>query len=48
MTPKPALMSQEEYLQKRLEDQIDWYDRKSLHHQKTFQRLRYVRPRSHA
>lgn len=32
-------MNQEEYLKKRLEDQIDWYDHKSGQNQKWFKRL---------
>lgn len=35
-----ALMNPEEYIEKRLQDQIAWYDRKSLANQKTFKRLR--------
>ena len=33
-------MDKEEYLSERLEDQIKWYDSKSLENQKTFKRLR--------
>jgi hypothetical protein len=33
-------MNPEEYMEQRLQDQIDWYDRKSASSQKTFKRLR--------
>jgi len=33
-------MTPEEYIEKRVEDQIRWYDRKSLTNQKIFKRLR--------
>lgn len=33
-------MTPEEYLEKRLQDQIDWYNRKSVANQKIFKRLR--------
>lgn len=32
-------MNQEAYLKERLQDQIDWYDRKSMKNQKWFKRL---------
>ena len=32
-------MNQEAYLKERLQDQIDWYDRKSIKNQKWFKRL---------
>lgn len=35
-------MDQEEYLRDRLEDQIKWYDRKSMQNQKMFKRLQVV------
>lgn len=35
-------MSEEEYLKDRLEDQINWYDRKSIQNQKTFKRLQII------
>lgn len=35
-------MNSDEYIQERLQDQIDWYDRKSLTNQKTFKWLRKV------
>jgi len=35
-------MNQEEYLQERIDDQINWYDRKSLQSQKWFKRLQIV------
>lgn len=35
-------MNSEEYIEKRLQDQIDWYDRKSLTNQRTFKRLKIV------
>jgi hypothetical protein len=35
-------MNHEEYIEKRLQDQIDWYDKKSLTNQKTFKRLKIV------
>jgi len=35
-------MNQEEYLQERIDDQINWYDRKSLQNQKWFKRLQVV------
>jgi hypothetical protein len=33
-------MNSDEYIQDRLQDQIDWYDRKSSENQQTFKRLR--------
>ena len=33
-------MKLEKYIQERLQDQIDWYDRKSLEDQRTFKRFR--------
>lgn len=33
-------MTPDEYIEKRLQDQIDWYDNKSLDNQKKFKRLR--------
>jgi len=33
-------MKPDEYIQKRLQDQIDWYDQKSIENQLTFKRLR--------
>ncbi len=33
-------MTPDEYIEKRLQDQIDWYDNKSLGNQKKFKRLR--------
>jgi hypothetical protein len=33
-------MNSEEYIQERLQDQIDWYDRKSTENQQAFKRLR--------
>ena len=35
-------MNQEEYLKDRLEDQIDWHDKKSVANQKWFKRLQLV------
>lgn len=35
-------MTQEEYLEERLEDQISWYDKKSMWNQKIFKRLKLV------
>jgi hypothetical protein len=35
-------MEQEEYLKNRLDDQIDWYDRKSMQNQKWFKRFQVV------
>lgn len=35
-------MNSEEYMKERLEDQIGWYDRKSIASQKVFKRLRYI------
>jgi hypothetical protein len=35
-------MNQEEYLKERLQDQIDWYDRKSMQNQKCFKRLQVI------
>ena len=35
-------MNEEEYLKNRLDDQIDWYDRKSIQNQKTFKRLQVI------
>lgn len=35
-------MNKEEYLDKRLEDQIDWYSRKSQFNQRWYKRLRVV------
>jgi hypothetical protein len=35
-------MNQEEYLKERLQNQIDWYDRKSVQSQKWFKRLQVV------
>jgi hypothetical protein len=32
-------MNEEEYIGNRLEDQINWYDKKSIWHQKWFKRL---------
>lgn len=33
-------MDQDEYLESRLNNQIDWYDNKSQHHQKWYKRLK--------
>jgi Protein of unknown function (DUF4231) len=33
-------MTPDEYIEKRLQDQIDWYDKKSLDNQRKFKRLR--------
>lgn len=35
-------MNQEEYLKQRLDDQIDWYDRKSSWNQKWYKRLQVI------
>jgi hypothetical protein len=35
-------MNAEEYIEKRVQDQIDWYNRKGLSNQKTFKWLRLV------
>jgi len=35
-------MTQEEYLKQRLDDQIDWYDRKSSWNQKWYKRLQLI------
>jgi hypothetical protein len=35
-------MNEEEYLKNRLDDQINWYDRKSSQNQKTYKRLQFV------
>ena len=35
-------MDEEEYLKNRLDNQIDWYDRKSTQNQKTFKRLQVI------
>lgn len=35
-------MNQEEYLQERIDDQINWYDRKSMQNQKWFKRLQVI------
>ena len=35
-------MNEEEYLKDRLDDQINWYDRKSSQNQKTYKRLQFV------
>lgn len=35
-------MNEEEYLKNRLDDQINWYDRKSSQNQKAFKRLQFV------
>ena len=35
-------MDENEYLEKRLDDQIDWYDKKSVYSQKWFKRLQVV------
>ncbi len=37
-----APMGEAEYLEQRLDDQIDWYDRKSSSSQKAFKRLRLI------
>lgn len=33
-------MNQDEYIKERLQDQIDWYDTKSMDNQQTFKRIR--------
>lgn len=33
-------MKPDEYMEERLQDQIDWYDKKSMENQRTFKRLR--------
>lgn len=35
-------MNQEEYLEQRLDDQLDWYDRKSSWNQKWYKRLQVI------
>lgn len=35
-------MNEEEYLKDRLDNQIDWYDRKSSQNQKTYKRLQFI------
>ena len=35
-------MNEEEYLKNRLDDQIDWYDRKSTQNQNAFKRLQVI------
>jgi hypothetical protein len=35
-------MTPEEYIEQRLQDQINWYDRKSTNNQKTFKRLKVM------
>ena len=35
-------MNEEEYLKNRLDDQINWYDRKSSQNQKTYKRLQFI------
>lgn len=35
-------MNEQEYLKQRLDDQIDWYDKKSMFNQKWFKRLRNI------
>ena len=35
-------MNEEEYLKNRLDDQIDWYDRKSIKNQKTYKMLQLI------
>ena len=35
-------MNEEEYLKNRLDDQIDWYDRKSSQNQKSYKRLQFI------
>ena len=35
-------MNKEEYLEQRVDDQINWYDKKSLNSQKRFKRLRII------
>ena len=35
-------MTAEEYIEQRLDDQIDWYDRKSVEHQRWFKHLRLI------
>ena len=35
-------MNEEEYLKNRLDDQIDWYDRKSIQNQKTYKMLQLI------
>lgn len=36
------IMNKEEYIEERLEDQINWYDKKSMFNQKWFKRLRII------
>jgi hypothetical protein len=36
------MMAPEEYIEQRLNDQIDWYDRKSATNQRWFRRLRFA------
>ena len=36
------MMAPEEYIEQRLNDQIDWYDRKSITNQRWFKRLRFA------
>ncbi|UQD53811.1 DUF4231 domain-containing protein [Bacillus methanolicus] len=35
-------MSEETYIQERLEDQINWYDKKSMHSQRLYKRLKGI------
>lgn len=35
-------MNEEEYLKNRLDDQINWYDKKSSQNQKTYKRLQFI------
>lgn len=35
-------MNQEEYFKNRLEDQINWYDKKSIKNQKLYKRLQFI------
>ena len=35
-------MNEEEYIKNRLDDQINWYDRKSSQNQKTYKRLQFI------
>jgi len=35
-------LDEAKYLKERLEDQIDWYDRKSISNQKSFKRLQVL------
>jgi len=35
-------MDAEEYLKDRLDEQMNWYDKKSMWHQKRFKRLRFI------